>query len=85
MDKILVIYSFIYFKDNPSDFELVSVDAGVYGVIWYDDLDISCDELWSNGVKVKTPFDGLMAFSDVTKLWGLNESTLRKAMSYGNK
>lgn len=29
------------------------------------------------------PFDGLMALSDATELWGLNESTLRKAISYG--
>ena len=36
-----------------------------------------------NGNTVKTPFDGLMAFSDATLLWGLNESTLRKAITYG--
>ena len=30
-----------------------------------------------------TPFDGLMAFTDATELWGLNESTLRKAIAYG--
>ncbi len=29
------------------------------------------------------PFDGLMAFSDATDLWALNESTLRKAITYG--
>ena len=28
-------------------------------------------------------FDGLIAFSDATQLWGLNESTLRKAIAYG--
>ena len=61
----------------------VAVDVGGYGVIWSDDLDLSCDELWENGVKVDTPFDGLMAFSDATELWGLNESTLRKAVAYG--
>ena len=32
---------------------------------------------------VETPFDGLMAFGDATLLWGLNESTLRKAITYG--
>ena len=26
---------------------------------------------------------GLLAFSDATELWGLNESTLRKAITYG--
>jgi hypothetical protein len=39
--------------------------------------------LWENGVTTKTPFDGLMAFSDATALWALNESTLRKAIAYG--
>ena len=28
-------------------------------------------------------FYGLMAFTDATQLWGLNESTLRKAIAYG--
>ena len=28
----------------------VSVDVGGYGVIWDDDLDLSCDELWENGI-----------------------------------
>ena len=51
--------------------------------MWNDDIDLSCDELRDNGVVVKTPFDGLMAFSDATLIWKLNESTLRKAVSYG--
>lgn len=51
--------------------------------MWNDDIDLSCDELWDNGVVVKTPFDGRMAFSDATLIWKLNESTLRKAVSYG--
>ena len=68
---------------NSHDFYCVEVDVGGYGIIWNDDLDLSCDELWENGVTVDTPFDGLMAFSDATTLWGLNESTLRKAISYG--
>lgn len=64
-------------------FTEVSVDVGGHGIVWNDDLDLSCDELWENGVTVETPFDGLMAFSDATALWSLNESTLRKAISYG--
>ena len=67
----------------PQEFACVSVDVGGYGIVWNDDLDLSCDELWDNGVQVETPFDGLMAFSDATELWGLNESTLRKAITYG--
>ena len=69
--------------ENVKDFDCVSVDVGGYGIVWNDELDLSCDELWENGITVKTPFDGLIAFSDATQLWGLNESTLRKAISYG--
>lgn len=28
-------------------------------------------------------FDGLMSFREATDKWGLNESTLRKAVAYG--
>lgn len=74
---------FTYFKDHPEEFLCVSVDVGGYGISWNDNLDLSCDELWENGSTVKTPFDGLLSFSDASSLWGLNESTLRKAISYG--
>ena len=75
--------AFISLKDNPILFKKARVDVGGYGVIWNDELDISCDELFANGETIKTPFDGLMSFNDDTTLWGLNESTLRKAISYG--
>ena len=64
-------------------FLAVAVDVGGYGIIWNDDVDLSCDELWDNGVTQSTPFDGLMSFSAATALWGLSESTLRKAVAYG--
>ena len=74
------------FKDLENNRALlysVEVDAGGYGIVWNDDIDLSCDELFENGEVVQTPFDNLMAFTDATELWGLNESTLRKAISYG--
>lgn len=74
---------FAELKNNPAEFSGVYVDVGGYGIVWNDDFDLSCDELWENGTTVDTPFDGLMAFSDATELWGLNESTLRKAITYG--
>lgn len=77
------IPAFLYLNENPAEYDCVSVDVGGYGIVWNDELDLSCDELWENGTVVETPFDGLMAFSDATELWGLNESTLRKAISYG--
>lgn len=39
--------------------------------------------MFYNGIDLNTPFDNLIALSDATVLWGLNESTLRKAISYG--
>lgn len=69
-------------KENRLFFECV-VDIGGYGISWNDDIDLSCDELFINGVTIKTPFDNLIALSDATILWDLNESTLRKAISYG--
>lgn len=69
--------------DSLEEFSCATVDVGGYGIVWNDDYDLSCDELWENGVTVQTPFDGLLSMADATELWGLNESTLRKAISYG--
>ena len=76
---------FEIFNDLKIDylFYECKVDVGGYGISWNDDIDLSCDELFINGETVKTPFDNLIALSDATTLWGLNESTLRKAISYG--
>lgn len=77
------IPAFTYLKEHPEEFACVSVDVGGYGIIWGDELDLSCDELWEHGEQVNTPFDGLMSFGDASESWGLSESTLRKAVSYG--
>jgi len=39
------------FKDlqKNSSFKHVKVDAGGYGIVWNEDIDLSCDELWDNG------------------------------------
>ena len=74
---------FVDLKYHSELYYSARVDIGGYGVIWNDDIDISCDELFYNGETIQTPFDGLIAFSDATQIWGLNESTLRKAIAYG--
>ena len=61
----------------------VYVDVGGNGIVWNDDLDLSSEELWENGVTINTPFDGLVSMRDATNIWSLNESTLRKAIVYG--
>ncbi len=75
--------AFKLLQEDPKLFSDVEVDVGGYGIIWNDELDLSCDELFENGKSVQTPFDNIIAFTDATRLWGLNESTLRKAIAYG--
>lgn len=33
-------------------FEQVKVDMGGYGIVWNDYIDLSCDELYYNGVEM---------------------------------
>ena len=70
-------------EESPELFASVEVDVGGHGIFWNDELDLSCDEIFENGRVVTTPFDGLLAFTEATELWGLNESTLRKAIARG--
>ena len=69
--------------EDEALFNNANVDVGGYGIVWNDEIDLSCDEIWDNGVTKSTPFDDLMSFADASELWGLSESTLRKAVSYG--
>ena len=78
-DKQKVFYQLF----DLSLFYSVKVAGAGYGIIWNEDVDLHCNELWNNGEVIETPFDNLIALSDATKIWGLNESTLRKAISYG--
>ena len=39
-------------RDVPGLFRSVRVDAGGYGVVWNDELDLECEEIWNNGVSV---------------------------------
>lgn len=67
-------------RDTPGLFEQVHADP--YGVAWNDDIDLDGEELWENGQPTASPFDALLSFGDATELWGLSESTLRKAVQY---
>lgn len=73
----------IFEQLKNGSFEDVKVDEGGYGISWNDEIDLSAEELWENGEKIKTVFDGIISFGDASTIWGLNESTLRKAVSYG--
>lgn len=45
------IPAFDCLKDHPEEFYSATVDVGGYGVVWNDELDLSCDELWEHGDK----------------------------------
>ena len=69
--------SFRIFENDPELFASVKVDVGGYGIIWNDTLDLSCDELLRMVRLLKRHLTRLMAFTDATRIWGLNESTIR--------
>lgn len=70
-------------QEEKGLFGQVKLDVGGYGVSWDEELDLSCEELWHHGRRVATVFDGFLALSDASVMWGLSESTLRKAIEYG--
>ncbi|MBR6352447.1 MAG: DUF2442 domain-containing protein [Firmicutes bacterium] len=54
-----------------------------YGIIWSDEIDLSTEEIWHNGETVRSAFDGLLSMKEATDRWGINESTIRKAIAAG--
>lgn len=62
------IPAFTVFIEKPLDFYHVQVDTGGYGISWSDDLDLSSDELWTNGKIIETPYDGLLSFKDASDI-----------------
>ena len=75
--------AFKVFGSEPELFAKAKIDAGGYGVVWNESLDLSSEEIWANGEAIENSFDGLLAFGDASRIWDLNESTLRKALVYG--
>ncbi len=41
---------FKQFETDKNLFQQVQVDKGGYGISWNDEIDLSCNELWENGV-----------------------------------
>ena len=76
------IESFNELKNNDL-FYYGSVDIGGYGISWNDKIDLSSDEIWENGKEIKTKFDNIMSIGEATRIWGLDDSTLRKAIARG--
>ena len=47
------IQAFEALREDIQLFKNVKVASGGYGVIWNEELDLSCDELWENGETLK--------------------------------
>lgn len=45
-------HNFKVLSDITGLFEQVQVDAGGYGISWNNELDISCNELYFNGITI---------------------------------
>ena len=37
---------------NKQLFKLVKVDQGGYGISWNENIDLSSEEIWENGIKI---------------------------------
>ena len=61
---------FINLKKNNL-FDKVNVDFGGIGICWNSEIDLECDELYYNGITIKSKFDGLFPW----RQWFANTST----------
>lgn len=49
--------------EDEAVFSSVEVDVGGYGIVWSDDVDLSSEELWENGVAETPPAADSCTFS----------------------
>lgn len=52
MKKVIDEFKEFNILKNENFFKNAYVDVGGYAVIWSDDLDIACEELYKNGVDI---------------------------------
>ena len=50
MKNIIEKFTEFNILKNESIFKNAQIDVGGYAVVWSDDLDIACEELYKNGV-----------------------------------
>ena len=69
--------------DDYDLFSKVCTAPRSYSIWWNSDIDLGSEYIWDNGKTVETLFDGLLSMKEATQMWGLNETTLRKALERG--
>ena len=66
-------------KDNNL-FSKVYVDVGGCGIVWNDYADLSCDELWENGVEIKKVSE-LLGHNNISTTYDIYIGILEKDKS----
>ena len=53
-DMKIMMNKFEIFKElnNKSLFKNVKVDVGGYGISWNENIDLSSEEIWNNGIEI---------------------------------
>ena len=46
-------YVFRQLAENVELYQKVQVDVGGYGISWNDEMDLSAEEIWENGIKLE--------------------------------
>lgn len=52
MKKLLNKFEVFKILNNKDIFNNVVVDAGGYGISWNENIDLSSEEIWENGVEI---------------------------------
>lgn len=53
MKPLIEKYEVFKELNNKELFNKVKADIGGYGIIWNDDIDLSCEEIWKNGIIIE--------------------------------
>ena len=53
MKKLIKKYEVFKGLENEELFDKVKVDIGGYGIVWNEDIDLSSEEIWVNGITVE--------------------------------
>ena len=52
MKKMIEKFEVFREIENIAVFKMVKVDQGGYGIVWNDDIDLSSEEIWKNGIEI---------------------------------
>lgn len=63
-------------------FKKAQIDEDCFAIIWNEEIDLAIEEVWKKGITTATAFNSLLSMKEATDMWGLEGSTLRKAIQH---